>query len=269
MATLKVGRSAESDIVVQHQSVSRTHAEIEILGGGRYRINDLGSTSGTEALVAGKWVAAQNLEVEGQTPVALGEHETTVDALLRAARDNVATQPPPRRTPPPAPPVRSEAEETVAAIPGKVQPAAPAVRKQPLAGDRTRFWLMVGGGAALFIVLVALVLALVLDDGTTSSLSGSASPGSTRATAGPERERLIAACRKTSGPGLDCACMADLIIADFSGRERELFIRLLEEGIGPNPERAQRMLSQLPPMDAARFMEKFIRLGPKLEKCGR
>jgi ABC-type multidrug transport system ATPase subunit/pSer/pThr/pTyr-binding forkhead associated (FHA) protein len=44
---LRIGRAPESDLVVPDLSVSRVHAELRNLGGGRYEIADLGSHNGT------------------------------------------------------------------------------------------------------------------------------------------------------------------------------------------------------------------------------
>src|SRR5687768_402718 len=169
MSRLKIGRSASSDIVVQHQTVSRTHAEIEILGGGRYLLNDLDSTSGTEAWIDGKWVPARDLEVDGHTRVSLGDHETTIDALLKAARDNLSTKPPRSIAPVPRPPVRTEFDETAPGAAAKPRARAAAVK--PIAGARTRFWLLVGGAAAFVVILIAIALVLVLQGTETSPVS--------------------------------------------------------------------------------------------------
>jgi hypothetical protein len=44
---LRVGRAAESDLVLAHGSVSRRHAELESLADGTWRLADLGSKNGT------------------------------------------------------------------------------------------------------------------------------------------------------------------------------------------------------------------------------
>ncbi len=44
---LRIGRAPENDLVVPDLSVSRVHAELRNLGGGRYEIADLGSHNGT------------------------------------------------------------------------------------------------------------------------------------------------------------------------------------------------------------------------------
>lgn len=45
--TLRIGRAADNDIVVPDLMVSRHHAEVRVIGEGRYRVVDLGSHNGT------------------------------------------------------------------------------------------------------------------------------------------------------------------------------------------------------------------------------
>ena len=44
---LTIGRSTTNQLVLEDQKASRSHAEIRHLGGGRYRLSDLGSANGT------------------------------------------------------------------------------------------------------------------------------------------------------------------------------------------------------------------------------
>src|SRR5262245_3565370 len=82
MATYKIGRAETNDVVLADKSVSRQHAEMEELGGGRFRLKDLGSSSGTHILNGAEWQEIQDAEVRHDTRVRFGEHETTPMALL-------------------------------------------------------------------------------------------------------------------------------------------------------------------------------------------
>jgi adenylate cyclase len=53
---LTIGRSTNNQLVVEDQKASRNHAEIRHIGGGRYRINDVGSANGT-------WINGRRLTV--------------------------------------------------------------------------------------------------------------------------------------------------------------------------------------------------------------
>ncbi|TZF88273.1 FHA domain-containing protein [Lysobacter lacus] len=44
---MRIGRAADADLVLEHSSVSRRHAELETLGDGAWRLVDLGSKNGT------------------------------------------------------------------------------------------------------------------------------------------------------------------------------------------------------------------------------
>jgi adenylate cyclase len=56
MDRLTIGRSTNNQLVVDDQKASRSHAEIRHLGGGRYRISDVGSANGT-------WINGRRLTV--------------------------------------------------------------------------------------------------------------------------------------------------------------------------------------------------------------
>jgi hypothetical protein len=49
-----VGRANTCDIPIAHDSVSRTHAEIELLNDDRLRVRDLGSQNGTALIRQGR-----------------------------------------------------------------------------------------------------------------------------------------------------------------------------------------------------------------------
>ena len=44
---LRIGRADDSDVVIRDLQVSRRHAELRDLGGGRFRLTDTGSSNGT------------------------------------------------------------------------------------------------------------------------------------------------------------------------------------------------------------------------------
>ena len=54
-----IGRAADADFTIDHDSLSRQHAVVEYAGGG-YRVRDLGSTNGVS--VGGRRVDASDLE---------------------------------------------------------------------------------------------------------------------------------------------------------------------------------------------------------------
>lgn len=85
MRRLTIGRSQQNDIVIEDPSVSRRHAELRELGGGWYKLVDLGSTHGTHVEKGGVWDALTVAEVTRGHRVRFGSYTRSVDSLLDAA----------------------------------------------------------------------------------------------------------------------------------------------------------------------------------------
>ena len=83
MKRYKIGRADTNEIVLHEASVSREHAELVKVNRGVFLLRDLRSTFGTSARQGADWhlVTAEN--VTYNTPIRIGEFETTVAALLR------------------------------------------------------------------------------------------------------------------------------------------------------------------------------------------
>nr|WP_281721712.1 FHA domain-containing protein [Nitrosomonas nitrosa] len=179
MAIYKIGRAEGNHVVLGDKSVSRNHAEIEELGAGRFRLKDLGSSSGTQMLSGSEWVDVQEAEVRHDTRIRFGEVETTPADLLRdtdktvvQARPAASHEPPPvpaaPKPPQPAPP------RPAAPKPAAPKPAAPAPRpaaapgaQRPAGGgmDKKTMWIMIGGGGGLLLLaIIAVVFVLVTGD---------------------------------------------------------------------------------------------------------
>lgn len=194
MRRYRIGRADTNDIVLADSTVSREHAELEELGGGRFRIKDLGSTYGIAIWQGQDWATVTEIEIRHDTQLRVGEFQTTVaDLLNETDKTVVRARPgdPPRTAPPrPAPPKppRSAEPSQSATTPPKPppprratpvaprtagpshsptappQPAGPAfqsLRNLP-PEKRTLLWLGVGFAGFLLIALVTLILALAL-----------------------------------------------------------------------------------------------------------
>jgi hypothetical protein len=83
MKRYRIGRAETNEIVLNEPSVSREHAELVKVSSGVFLLRDLGSTFGTSARQGADWhlVTAENVGYE--TPIRVGEFETTVAHLLR------------------------------------------------------------------------------------------------------------------------------------------------------------------------------------------
>jgi pSer/pThr/pTyr-binding forkhead associated (FHA) protein len=123
--TIKIGKLESSHLRINHESVSRMHAVIELLD-GKCTMIDLGSTRGS--FVNGERIPKRDLQ-KGDT-VQFGDVILKVERITYDAVDMVSEplpKPPPAR-PPPLPPARAQAPVAPASVP---RPAAPPV-SQPV-----------------------------------------------------------------------------------------------------------------------------------------
>jgi hypothetical protein len=150
MARYRIGRADTNDIVLSESSISREHAELVELGGGRFRLVDLGSSSGTSVWQGQDWETVTEIEVRHDTPFRLGEFQTTAADLLRetdktvvraradeapaAPESSVSSQTAPARPPetalssktaPARPPAPVKVEAPAPSTPAPPRPAAP------------------------------------------------------------------------------------------------------------------------------------------------
>jgi len=86
-ARLSIGRGQGNDVVVDHPSVSRNHAEMQRNDDGSFDIFDRESSVGTFALHEGRWVQFEHATVGPDETIRLGEFESTPTLLLAAYRD--------------------------------------------------------------------------------------------------------------------------------------------------------------------------------------
>jgi TM2 domain-containing membrane protein YozV len=84
---LSVGRAPENDVVVDHPSVSRKHAEMVRNSDDSVDIFDRSSSVGTFVLHEGRWVRFEHATVGPEETIRLGDFETTPTLLLAAYRD--------------------------------------------------------------------------------------------------------------------------------------------------------------------------------------
>jgi pSer/pThr/pTyr-binding forkhead associated (FHA) protein len=174
-AVVSIGRAPELDLAIAHASVSRVHAEIHALGGGRYEIIDKASANGVRVngsllkrglLEAGdfielgevklKFVGAGQIYRPGPDAIRLEPvHDETEHATLR---------------PPPAAGVVFGTTSSIDALMGD-------------SAGRSRFAknLMLGAGVGL--VVVAGLFAMQRAKGRAGTPTGSAAPGSALPTA--------------------------------------------------------------------------------------
>jgi hypothetical protein len=140
MRRIKIGRDPGNDVVLAEVSVSRHHAEAEELGGGRFRLKDLGSSGGTRIFHNGAWTDVLEAIVRRETRLQFGEYETTLGALVpedpAVAEDPNKTvvrraDAPPIQRPAPAAPDAPVSKPAAAPAVSKPAPAVPAPAAPP------------------------------------------------------------------------------------------------------------------------------------------
>lgn len=90
-----VGRANTCDIPIAHDSVSRMHAEVELLDGDRLRVRDLDSENGTLLIRQGREFPIKQEVVFLNDTLRFGEvalaARDVIDILKTAAQQDVAT----------------------------------------------------------------------------------------------------------------------------------------------------------------------------------
>lgn len=79
--TRTMGRAAGSDLVVEHDSVSRLHATVQATDEGYLAVQDAGSSNGTFLHRNGRWVRVRRVILGTQDRLRLGDHEVPLDQL--------------------------------------------------------------------------------------------------------------------------------------------------------------------------------------------
>jgi predicted component of type VI protein secretion system len=131
---LTVGRDATNEIVINDAEISRRHARLTFQG-GKYVLEDLGSTNGT--FVNGQRLAGPRVLKAGEV-VQFGEQimlvfeVTTVDAgaTMVSPRASSAVPSAPRPATPPAPAPQPVVAEYAGSVPASPAPAAAAPAKK-------------------------------------------------------------------------------------------------------------------------------------------
>jgi pSer/pThr/pTyr-binding forkhead associated (FHA) protein len=95
--SITLGRAEDCTLVFDDGRMSSRHARLESLGGGQYRLTDLGSRNGTFVEVGGKLrrIDDEATVTAGQR-IRFGTCEATVRELLEMAGIDARQEPPPQ-----------------------------------------------------------------------------------------------------------------------------------------------------------------------------
>ena len=77
-----IGRASECNLVVDHGSVSRLHANIEVTEEGYLAVQDALSSNGTFLHRNGRWIRARKVILGSQDRIRFGDHEVPLDHLI-------------------------------------------------------------------------------------------------------------------------------------------------------------------------------------------
>ena len=77
-----IGRASECNLVLNHDSVSRLHANIEATKEGFLSVQDARSSNGTFLNRNGRWIRARKVILGTQDRIRFGNHEVTMDSLI-------------------------------------------------------------------------------------------------------------------------------------------------------------------------------------------
>jgi len=82
-----IGRTSECDLVLDHHSVSRVHASIEVSEEGYLEVQDMHSSNGTFLHRNGRWIQARKVILGTQDRIRFGEEEVDLDRLVELFGD--------------------------------------------------------------------------------------------------------------------------------------------------------------------------------------
>lgn len=77
-----IGRANECNLVLNHESVSRVHASIEVTAEGYLAVQDEHSSNGTYLHRNGSWIRARKVILGTQDRIRFGDHEVPLDRLI-------------------------------------------------------------------------------------------------------------------------------------------------------------------------------------------
>ncbi len=245
MAKIRIGRSSSNEVVLTDTTVSRSHAEIEDIGGGQYRITDVGSSAGTFLKKGDTWSQITSAEVGPDAVVRFGEAEVKVSDIVDTDPATVA----PRAA---GGGLGQRAEKGAAEISRQDAGGGSLSAGTGAAGGggwsslspNYKIGIIVGGGVFVLLIVIAIVLSLTSGEGTSTAGGGTiggaiggGTPGMTSSSAAKARlERvMMASCGKRGQSNKVCSCVAKAIVAGISNSDAAAIISAQKSSGKPPP----------------------------------
>jgi len=245
MSKIRIGRSDTNDIVLDDTSVSRKHAEIEDLGGGAWRLTDIGSSAGTFVKEAGKWTQISTADIDSDTEVRFGEAEFHLSAIVNA--DPATIRPETESG------LGQRAEVGAAEISMEMRQPSGTGGSGGSGGasatgggggwsgmtKNTKILIMGGAGVMLLIIIAVILVAVMDDDVGRSEKTGGGATGSKA-----ELARLMTAnCQKRGKQSsAQCECVGREMAASLTEEEAGQLIAARRAGRKPPSELAIKLL---------------------------
>ncbi len=77
-----IGRAADCNFVLEHNSASRLHATVQVTAEGYLAVQDADSSNGTFLHRAGRWVQVRKVILGTQDRIRFGDQEVPLDLLV-------------------------------------------------------------------------------------------------------------------------------------------------------------------------------------------
>jgi pSer/pThr/pTyr-binding forkhead associated (FHA) protein len=82
--TKTIGRDAGCGIVLDHESVSRVHAQVQVTDEGYLEVQDINSRNGTFLNRNDRWIQVRKVVLGTQDRIRFGEKEVPLEVLVEA-----------------------------------------------------------------------------------------------------------------------------------------------------------------------------------------
>ena len=255
MAKIRVGRSSSNEVVLKDTTVSRSHAEIEEIGGGQYRVTDVGSSAGTFLKKGDTWSQITSAEVGADAEVRFGEAEVKLS-------DIVSSDP------------ATEAPRAASGLGQRAEKGAVEQSRQGAGGGGAgggqasgggagggagasggggwsslppnyKIGVIVGGGVFVLLIIVAIIIGMLGGEGGTTAGGGSIGTGTTGGSVSGNAAKarletvMMTSCTKRGRNEKVCRCIAKNIVAGISDSDAEAIVNA-QSGGGKPPQAAMR-----------------------------